>query len=162
MLRSFAAAASGLTLALAGLPASAQLASQSSEFSGTVPAICQVADPVNASTPMSYVDGVLSGTTNAFSFASNGAVQLQLRQVQINAAPANTGNYTWNAGLQVNNGAQVTSATQAGASAVIPYANGLTANDDFQMTLAVSAPQGTLMAQGTYTALVTTDCIAPN
>lgn len=155
-----ALAAAGASL-LAAAPASAQLASQSSEFSGTVPAICQVADPVNATTPMTYVNGVLSGTTNAFSFQSNGAVQLQLRQVQINAAPANTGNYTWAAGLQVNNGAQITSSTQAGASAIIPYANGLTANDDFQMSLAVSAPQGTLMAQGTYTALVTTDCIAP-
>lgn len=155
----FAAASFGLIAANA--PANAQLASQSSEFSGSVPAICQVADPVNASTPMTYVDGVLSGTTNAFSFQSNGAVQLQLRQVQINASPANTANYTWAAGLQVNNGAQITSSTQAGASAVIPYANGLTANDDFQMSLAVSAPQGVLMAQGTYTALVTTDCIAP-
>lgn len=155
----FAVASFGLIAANA--PANAQLASQSSEFSGSIPAICQVADPVNASTPMTYVDGVLSGTTNAFSFQSNGAVQLQLRQVQINAAPANTGNYTWAAGLQVNNGAQITSSTQAGASAIIPYANGLTANDDFQMSLAVSAPQGVLMAQGTYTALVTTDCIAP-
>lgn len=162
MFRSFAGVAGLAALALNALPASAQLASQSSEFSGTVPAICQVADPVNASTPMTYVDGVLSGTTNAFSFQSNGAVQLQLRQVQINAAPANTGNYTWNAGLRVNNGAQITGSTQAGASAVIPYANGLTANEDFQMTLAVSAPAGTLMAQGVYTALVTTDCIAPN
>ena len=43
---------------------------------------------------------------------------------------------------------------------MIPYANGLTANDDFQMTLAVSAPDNVLMAQGTYTATVTTDCIA--
>lgn len=151
----------GAILLTASLPAYAQLASQTSEFSGTVPPICQVADPVNASTPMTYTNGVLSGTTNAFSFASNGPVQLQLRQVAIQASPAGTGNYTWAAGLQVNNGAQVTSSTQAGASAIIPYANGLTANDDFQMTLAVSAPQGVLMAQGTYTALVTTDCIAP-
>jgi hypothetical protein len=160
MIRRFAFIA-GSAVILSGGAANAQLASQSSEFSGTVPAICQVADPVNASTPMSYVDGVLSGTTNAFSFQSNGAVQLQLRQVQINASPANTGNYTWNGVLKVNNGANVASSTQAGASAVVPYPNGLTANEDFQMSLAVSAPAGTLMAQGNYVALLTTDCIAP-
>lgn len=146
---------------LAALPANAQLASQSSQFTGTVPAVCQVADPVNATTPMTYQGNTLTGTTNAFSFESNGNVSLQLRQVQIDAAPANTGNYTWAGVLKVNNGANVTSATQAGASAVIPYANGLTANDDFQMALTVSAPAGVLMAQGVYTATLTTDCIAP-
>lgn len=148
-------------VSLAAMPAQAQLASQSSQFSGTVPAVCQVADPVNATTPMTFSGGVLSGTTNAFSFQSNGNVSLQLRQVQIDAAPANTGNYTWGGVLKVNNGADITSATQAGASAIIPYAAGLTANDDFQMSLTVSAPNGVLMAQGTYTGTLTVDCLAP-
>lgn len=160
MFHRFAALAGLAVMGAAAMPAQAQLASQSTQFSGSVPAICQVVDQVNASSPMTYVDGVLSGSSQPFSFASNGSVALQLRQVDINAAPANTSNYTWNAGLKVNNGAQITSATQAGASAVIPYANGLTANDDFQMTLAVNAPANVLMAQGTYTATVTTDCIA--
>lgn len=160
MFHRFAALAGLAVMGAAAMPAQAQLASQSTQFSGSVPAICQVVDQVNASSPMTYVNGVLSGESQPFSFASNGSVALQLRQVAINAAPESTGNYTWNAGLKVNNGAQITSATQAGASAVIPYANGLTANDDFQMTLAVNAPANVLMAQGTYTATVTTDCIA--
>lgn len=149
----------GLAILVAPGAAFAQLASSSSEFSGTVPAVCQVADPVNSATPMSFANNVLSGTTNAFSFESNGNVALQLRQVQVVAAPENTGNYAWNAGLRVNNGAQLASATQAGGSATVGYPNGLTANDDFQMTLAVSAPQNVLMRQGTYTAIVTTDCV---
>ena len=142
------------------MPAQAQLASQSTKFSGSVPAICEVVDVVSSSSPMTYVDGVLSGTSQPFSFQSNGGVALQLRQVEVNTAPANTASYAWNAGLLVNNGAGITSSTQERPSAVVPYANGLTARDDFQMTLAVSAPEGVLMAQGNYVATVTTDCIA--
>lgn len=139
--------------------ANAQLASQSSEFSGSVPPLCRVADPVNTSTPMSFDGNQLAGTTNAFSFESNGNIALQLRQVQILNAPDQTAGYTWAAGLRVNNGNQIAGSTQDGASASIPYANGLTANDDFQMTLRVSAPGNNLMRQGNYVALVTTDCI---
>jgi hypothetical protein len=98
--------------------------------------------------------------TGAFSFESNGPVSLQLRQVQINASPANTANYTYDLGLNVHNGARITGATQAGASAVIPYANGLAVNDNFAMELTIAPPQGTLIAQGTYTATAVVDCLA--
>ncbi len=153
----------GATFALSAIafPAQAQLASQSTQFSGSVPPVCQVVDPVQASTPMTFQGNTLSGVTNAFSFESNGNVALQLRQVQIDAAPENTGNYAWNAGLRINNGQQLAQATQNAASSSVPYPNGLTANDDFQMTLNISAPNNVLMAQGTYVATVTTDCIAP-
>ena len=160
MFQRFTAYVGMALMGLAAMPAQAQLASQSTQFSGSVPAVCQVADTVNTSSPMSYVDGVLSGESQAFSFESNGSVALQLRQVQINARPGNATNYSWAAGLRVNNGVQLASATQDGASAVIPYADGLTPNDDFQMTLAIRAPEGVLMAQGNYVATVTTDCIA--
>lgn len=160
MFRRFNAFLGLAVVGAAAVPVQAQLASQSTQFSGSVPAVCQVADTVNTSSPMTYVDGVLSGVSEAFSFQSNGSVALQLRQVQINASPANATNYNWDAGLRENNGVQLASATQEGASAVLPYANGLTANDDFQMTLSVRAPEGVLMAQGNYVATVTTDCIA--
>jgi hypothetical protein len=150
----------GSLILVSSLPAHAQLASQSTQFSGTVPAVCQVVDPVQASTPMSYQGNTLSGTTNDFSFQSNGNVALQLRAVQIESAPVNTGNYVWNAGLKVNNGNQIATSTQSAPSSPVAYPNGLTANDDFQMTLSISAPGGTLMAQGVYVATVTTDCIA--
>jgi hypothetical protein len=143
------------------LPIKAQLASQSTQFSGTVPPVCQVVDPVQASTPLSYQGNTLSGTTNAFSFESNGNVALQLRQVQIDSAPSGTGNYGWNAGLKVNNGEQLAQSTQNAPSSSVAYPNGLNSNDDFQMTLNISAPNNTLMNQGTYVATVTTDCIAP-
>ena len=147
-------------VSLAAIPAQAQLASQSSQFTGTVPALCRVADAVNATTAMTYADNTLSGVTNPFSFESNGNVSLQLRAVEIVGAPSAASNYNWAAGLKVNNGAQVAQATQNNASSAVPYANGLTANDDFQMTLAI-ANGGNMLAQGTYIAQVTTDCIAP-
>lgn len=162
-MRSFLA--SGIALGMAAIPAliggaaQAQLASQSSQFSGTVPPLCRVTDLVNPTTTMSFLNDKLSGTTNDFSFESNGNIALQLRAVDVVSAPDGTGNYTWAAGLKVNNGAELASATQAGASATVAYPNGLTSNDDFQMTLSVSAPQGQLMRQGTYVAVVTTDCI---
>lgn len=140
--------------------ANAQLASQTTQFNGTVPAVCQVADPVNASTPMAFNNNVLSGQTNAFSFQSNGNVALQLRAVNIVGAPEGAGNYNWAAGLKVNNGNQLAQATQNDPSSAVPFVNGLTANDDFQMTLSITAPGSTLLAQGNYIALVTTDCIA--
>lgn len=143
------------------LPTKAQLASQSSQFSGTVPAVCQVVDPVNASTAMSYQGNTLSGTTNAFSFESNGNVNLQLRAVQIDSAPENSSSYYWNAGLKVNNGNTIATSNQNAPSSAVNYPNGLTANDDFQMTLNISAPNNVLLSQGTYVATVTTDCIAP-
>lgn len=147
-------------LGASNLPAQAQLASSSTQFDGTVPAICQVVDQVNASSPMTFLDGKLSGVSQAFSFESNGSVALQLRQVQINSQPAQANNYNFNAGLKIYNGNEIASATQEAMSQVIPYAKGLTANDDFQMTLTISAPKDTLMAQGQYVATVTTDCIA--
>jgi hypothetical protein len=147
-------------VSLAAIPAQAQLASQSSQFTGTVPALCRVADAVNATTAMTYANNTLSGTTNPFSFESNGNVSLQLRAVEIVGAPSGSESYNWAAGLRVNNGAQLAQATQNGASSAVPYANGLTANDDFQMTLAI-ANGGNMLAQGTYIANVTTDCIAP-
>lgn len=148
-------------VSLAAIPAQAQLASQSTQFSGSVPALCRVADSVNATSPMSFDGTKLSGVSNAFSFESNGNVNLQLRAVQINEAPSNTSGYSWNGGLRVNNGQEVLASTQDGASWLANYPNGLTANDDFQMTLSVNAPSGSLMSQGTYVATVTTDCIAP-
>lgn len=151
----------GLASLSLSLPSYAQLASQSTQFSGSVPALCRVADSVNATTPMSFNGTTLSGVSDDFSFESNGNVNLQLRAVQIDQAPANTSGYSWNGGLRVNNGAQLASATPDGASALVNYPNGVTANDDFQMTLSISAPQGALMAQGAYIATLTTDCIAP-
>lgn len=158
MYRSILAAA-GASL-LAGAPASAQLASQSTVFDGQVGAICRVGTPIQANTPLAFVNDALSGATGAFSFESNGPVSLQLRQVQINASPNGTGNYTYDLGLNVHNGARITGATQAGASAVIPYANGLAVNDNFAMDLTISPPQGTLMAQGVYQVTATVDCLA--
>lgn len=160
MVRFLAAVSGGALLAASALPASAQLASQTTEFSGSVGAICRVGTPIQANTPMAFLDDALSGTTGAFSFESNGPVALQLRQVQINASPAGTADYTWDLGLSVHNGARITGATQAGASAVIPYNNGLAVNDNFAMDLKVSAPQGVLMAQGTYAATAVIDCLA--
>ena len=147
-------------VSLAAIPAQAQLASQSSQFTGTVPALCRVADAVNATTAMTYANNTLSGTTNAFSFESNGNVSLQLRKVEVVGAPSAASNYTWAAGLRVNNGAQLAQATKDNASVAVPYANGLTNNDDFQMTLNITNG-GAMLAQGNYIAQVTTDCIAP-
>ena len=151
-----------LSLSAFAFPAQAQLASQSTQFSGSVPALCRVADSVNATTPMSFNGTTLSGVSDDFSFESNGNVNLQLRAVQIDSAPDNTGNYAWAGGLRINNGQQLASSTPQAASSLVNYPNGLTANDDFQLTLNISAPQGALMAQGTYVATVTADCIAPN
>ena len=149
-----------LTALATATPAQAQLASQSTEFTGSVGAICRVGTPIQAQTPLAFVNDTLNGTTGAFSFESNGPVSLQLRQVQINASPANTANYTYDLGLNVHNGARITGATQAGASAVIPYANGLAVNDNFAMELTIAPPEGTLIAQGTYTATAVVDCLA--
>lgn len=150
-----------LSLSALAFPAQAQLASQSTQFSGSVPALCRVADSVNATTPMNFNGTVLSGVSDDFSFESNGNVNLQLRAVQIDEAPSSATGYSWAGGLRINNGAEIANANPQSASALVNYPNGLTGNDDFQMSLTVSAPQGVLMAQGTYVATLTTDCIAP-
>lgn len=160
MIRHLTALTGLAILGASNLPAQAQLASSGTQFDGSVPAICQVVDKVNASSPMKFLDGKLSGESQAFSFESNGGVALQLRQVQINTKPQNANNYSFDAGLKIYNSSEIASANQDGMSQVIPYANGLTTKDDFQMTLTISAPKDTLMAQGQYVATVTTDCIA--
>ena len=92
----FRTAFAGFTVAalaaMSGLPSFAQLASQESTFTGTVPAVCTVSDQVQATTPMSLNGGgtELSGLTDDFNFLSNGAVSVQLRAVNVTAQPAGT------------------------------------------------------------------------
>ena len=147
--------------AVSGLPSFAQLASQESTFTGTVPAVCTVSDQVQATTPMSLNGGgtELAGLTDDFNFLSNGAVSVQLRAVNVTAQPAGTAGYNFSGSLN-DSGTLIASATAAGASSVVSYAGGLAGNEDFSMGLLISAPGGAVLNQGSYTAVLTTDCIA--
>ncbi len=161
MFRSVLTGASVAALAaMSGLPSFAQLASQESLFTGTVPAICTVSDQVQATTPMSLNAGgsELSGVTDEFNFISNGAVSVQLRAVAVQAQPAGTAGYGF-AGSLNDSGTLIASATPKAASSVVPYASGLAGNEDFSMGLVIS-DSGSVLNQGTYTALLTTDCLA--
>jgi len=152
----FLAAAAGFAAPQAAV---AQLASQSSTFTGTVGAICTVSDAVQATTPM-FINGAgteLSGVTDNFSFISNGPVAVQLRAVEINAQPAGTSAYTFGGSLN-KDGSLIASSTPAAASAAVNYA-ALASTDLFTMGLSVQN-SGNVLAQGTYTAVLTTDCIA--
>jgi hypothetical protein len=163
MFRRLAIGAGAIAISAATTPAAfAQLASQNSIFQGTVPPVCQVADAVQPTTPLSYLNNQLTGVTNPFSFQSNGNVSLQLRQVEVLAAPAGTNAYQYRLGLNVNNGAELLAADSAAGSGPVNYPNGLTANDDFTMSMAVSAPGNSLMAQGAYQIRGTVDCVIAN
>ena len=162
MLRSAIAGAGLLALAaINGLPAFAQLASQDSTFTGTVPAICTVSDQVQATTPMTLSGGgtVLAGETDQFNFVSNGAVSVQLRAVDVLAQPTGTGAYSFDGRLE-DSGTSIATATPSSASSLVAYNGGLGGNEDFTMGLDISAPGGAVLAAGTYTAKLTTDCIA--
>lgn len=156
-LLAFAGAATAVLAQIA--PAGAQLASQSTQFQGSVGDICNVADPVNATTPMSYNNGVLQGETNAFSFQSNTAPNLQLRAVQVDYAPTgNNASYE----LQLKDEDQnqyILTSTPANASGWWSYDQPLTSNDKYRMRLRVTAPTGQILSAGYYAVTATTDCI---
>lgn len=159
--------AMGIGLALLGataLPAQAQLASSSTQFSGTAPQICQVGAPIQAETPMAVTNGGngLMGETSAFSFVSNTPVGLQLRSVTIDSAPTGA-NGSYVAGLHDGaSGGVLLTATNANASTVKDYAEPLTSTNTFKMRLNIEAPTGSTLTAGNYVSTVTVDCLSPN
>ena len=162
MFRTVIAGASAAALAVAsGVPAFAQLASQEPTFNGTVPVVCTVSDQVQATTTMSLNGGgtELSGLTNDFNFQSNGAVSVQLRAVNVTAQPTGTSTYSF-AGSLNDSGVLIASATAASASSVVSYSDGLDGKEDFSVGLLISDPGGAVLNPGTYTAVLTTDCIS--
>ena len=162
LMKSSLSAVAGI-VALLGLnaPVMAQLASQESTFTGTVPAVCTVSDQVQATTPMSLNGGgtELAGLTDDFNFISNGAVSVQLRAVNVTAQPAGTNSYKFDGSLNDSN-TEIATATANNSSAAVPYPSGLVGNEDFSMGLVISVPNGSVLTQGQYTAVLTTDCIA--
>lgn len=162
MFRTAIAGASAAALAVAsGVPAFAQLASQESTFTGTVPVVCTVSDQVQATTPMSLNGGgtELAGLTDDFNFESNGDVSVQLRAVNVTAQPAGTTSYSFDGSLN-DSGTEIASATANNGSSAVPYSGGLAGNENFSMGLLISAPGGAVLNPGSYTAVLTTDCIA--
>lgn len=145
------------------LPAQAQLGSASARFTGNAPKICQVAQPIQASTTMAMTAGGngMTGTTAPFSFISNTPVDLQLRSVIADNAPTGT-NATYQAALvETAANAEVLQASNTKGSSIKRYAQPLVANDTFMMRLAIAAPQGAVLSAGDYVSTVTVDCVSP-
>lgn len=154
----------GLTgISLTMLPVQAQLTSASSKFSGTAPNICQVGTAIQPTTAMTMASGGsgMNGETNSFSFVSNTPVDLQLKNINIDAAPAGN-NATYQATLIDGNGNNsVLEATNTKASGLKRYNQPLVASDTFTMRLAIAAPQGGILTAGNYVSTVTVDCLSP-
>jgi hypothetical protein len=140
----------------------AQAVTQESTFSGSVPGICSVGTAVNATTDftLSADNTTLDATTNGFSFVSNGDAALQLQAVNVTASPTGA-SLNWNAQLLSSTGPVLPGAASAAAQSAVSAAQTRSANDLLQMQLTVTNQNaGEVLPAGTYTAVVTTDCIA--
>ena len=146
--------------AMSGLPSFAQLASQYSTFTATVPPICTVSDTVQGTTPMTLNGGgtELTGITDDFNFVSNGAVSVQLRSVSVIDQPTGTSGYSFTGSLN-DSGAPINWANATSADPPVAYASGLAGDEDLSMGLTIS-DSGSMLLPGTYTSILTTDCIA--
>lgn len=147
-------------LAVFGIPANAQLGSQTTTFSGTIPLSCNASGNQNANLVLTQLDN-FEGNSNSITFNSNGAVKLQLDTVNIIAAPAGTTNYIWTATLKNSGNNVIASADSASGSSPVTFANGLTNQNSFTVGLSVQNSTGNLIP-GLYTAEVTIDCISNN
>jgi len=146
-------------LALAS-PVDAQLASQTTNFTGTVPAACNVlgGGNQNANLVLTQLDN-FQGSSNSISFEANADVNLQLAAVSIVAAPQGTSNYTWLATLNDAGNNVIASADPSNASSLVNYSSGLTNQQTFTVKLSIQ-PNTSFLIPGTYTADVTLDCLA--
>ena len=88
-------------------------------------------------------------------------MDLQLKSVTTEKAPP-ANNATYLAGLLDGKGkAELLTADDKNASGVKKYQQPLTANDTFNLRLAIAAPQGALLTAGEYVSTVTVDCVSP-
>lgn len=146
-------------LALAS-PVGAQLASQTTNFSGTIPVACNVlsGNGQNANLVLTQLDN-FQGSSSTITFEANADVNLQLAAVDIVAAPQGTSNYTWLATLNDAGNNVIASADPSNASSTVNYSNGLTNQQSFTVKLSIQ-PNTSFLLPGTYTANVTLDCLA--
>lgn len=145
--------------ALGLLAAPSFAASSDVDFSGTVPAYCTISNSPSATT-MTYDTSTkrLQGTSSNFGFESNTGVDINLSQVTIVGAPANTSGYTWSASLLgPSSSIVVTSSNSAGSSTPYTSATPLTSSSNHSFIFTVQNG-GAPMVAGTYSGKVTVDC----
>ena len=145
---------------LASLPAQAQLASQSTSFTGSVPLTCDLTSGTSSATMSASASTSIVGNTPSFYFTSNAAVKLALSPVTVNAAPTGTNSYNWQAVLFEGANSVATTDESSSSPAEVSYSSGLSSSDTFSLEMTVIS-SGSTMAVGTYTGTVTLDCLAP-
>ena len=144
---------------LASLPAQAQLSSQTTSFTGTVPLSCDLTSGSSSVTMTANGSNSISGTTPSFYYTSNAAVKLALSPVTVNATPTGT-SYNWQAVLFKGGTSVATTDESSSSPAEVSYSSGLSSSDAFTLQMNVNSSSST-MAVGTYTGTITLDCLAP-
>ena len=142
------------------MPTSAQanLASQTTTFSGDVPGTCSFPAGSGQSVTMLPSGATLSGTSTAITVRANGSVNLSLSALTFTANPNGT---TPTATATLNNvtgGASVLGTATVGTDMASTALNN-TANQDHDVTIGMAVAQAT--EPGTYTTTVVLTCLTP-
>lgn len=162
-LRLIAAVTAVSTAAVSAFVPSAHAATSEVEFNGTVPSYCTIANSPTATT-LTYDSTLnrLSANSTDFNFVSNSGVNVNLSQVTVLSAPANTNGYSWFANLWDSSNAIVVSSSNTAASST-PYTSStpLSSANTFKMNFMIrNGSSGAPMLAGTYSGKVTIDCTA--
>lgn len=136
----------------------AQLASQTTTFSGDVPGTCQFDLGANQNVSMSPSGATLSGTSSNIGILANGSVNVALADVTMTANPANTTPAPTATLNNVTGGAAVLGTATPGNNMGSTALNN-SSNQSHNVTIGMAVTGATL--PGTYTTTVVLQCLTP-